>query len=233
VDLALIMKYRVEKKYYITEDQIAYIRFKLSEVMTLDPNMKGDSYLIRSIYFDDAYNTGMDENESGVDAREKFRIRTYNNNQSFIRLECKAKKSGFCHKDMVAIESSVAEGFVKGAIFNPDITDETPFLLKKLWVANKTRGLSPVNIVEYERTAYIEPVGNVRITFDRNLGTTRDVSRFFADNISATPVLPVGRHILEVKYDEILPDYIKNVIDTGSLQRISYSKYYYSRIVTG
>ena len=92
-----------------------------------------------------------------------------------------------------------------------------------------SRLLHPVNIVEYEREAFVEKNGNVRITFDRNIGASRDVKRFFEKDIYAVPVLQPGAHILEVKYDELLPDYIRKIIDFGSLQKSSFSKYYYAR----
>lgn len=87
-----------------------------------------------------------------------------------------------------------------------------------------------MQIVEYERTAFVEPVGNVRVTFDKNIGGTTEIKTFFDEYIPAVPALPAGVHILEVKYDEFLPDYIKEILEIGSLRRTSFSKYYYTRI---
>ena len=44
-------------------------------------------------------------------------------------------------------------------------------------------------------------------------------------------MLPYGRHILEVKYDGIMPGYISKMIDIGDLEQVSFSKYGYSRRV--
>ena len=93
--------------------------------------------------------------------------------------------------------------------------------------------LHPVTIVEYERTAFIEKAGNVRITFDMNIGAGSAVGRFFDDNIMPVPILKTGMHIMEIKYDEMLPDHIKNAIDINNLKKSAFSKYYYSRNAFG
>lgn len=230
------MKYRVEDKYLITEDQIAYLQIKLKECMEYDSNMSGDSYLIRSIYFDDMFNSCMEENESGVDEREKYRIRSYNCNSDFLRLELKGKHNGYTHKESTEIKKELVEKYMMCTQTPADIMkvdvqidNQTPELLKRLWVESRTRLMSPVNIVEYERTAFVESRGNVRITFDKNIGYSNDCRSFFDKDMETIPVLPTGVHILEVKYDEFIPDYIRTLLDTGRLSRTSFSKYYFSR----
>lgn len=230
------MKYRVEDKYLIYEDQIAYIKSRLNECMRPDPNMKGGSYLIKSLYFDDIQNSGLAANEDGLNERAKFRIRTYDNSSSIIKLELKGKKDGFTSKEAVSIDKSIVDAYLKndisaGAFADiPQIIDEdSPGLLKRLYLATRSTLMSPAMIVEYERTAYVESKGNVRITFDRNIGGSREITRFWEQNIHALPALPTGQHILEVKYDEFMPDYIRQMINTGSLIRTSFSKYYYTR----
>ena len=277
------MQYRVEDKYIITDDRIAYLKFQLDALMQKDPNMKGDSYLIRSIYFDDLYNSCMHENEDGVNLRSKYRIRSYDKDMSYIVLERKSKNNGFTHKEQEEIDEATVRKYMElggGAERNPaavlgilqDVSAkkqapgqmasianaQTPeqlavptntqevkrdgqtakddkltsnnSLITKLSTESELRLMSPVNIVEYERTAYIEPGGNVRITFDRNIGYTTDISKFDSENLEAIPILPKGQHILEVKYDEFLPIYIRRILNGMNLTRIPFSKYYYSRL---
>ncbi len=95
-----------------------------------------------------------------------------------------------------------------------------------MWQLNRLR---PVQIVQYERVAMVEKVGHVRITFDRNIEGSSEVSRFFQNNIHGVPAFESGIHILEVKYDELLPDSIRRVLREVELRRTSYSKYYYTR----
>ncbi len=93
--------------------------------------------------------------------------------------------------------------------------------------------LIPKCIVEYERFAFVESKGNVRITFDRNILGSRRTDRFYDTQIDGMPVMPWGYYILEIKYDELLPHYILAAVDTGNLRRQSFSKYYTTRKALG
>lgn len=223
------MDYRVEQKYYISDAQIALLKAYLSEYMHPDANMSGDSYLIRSIYFDDMVDSCLRENEDGVDNREKFRIRAYDNDNSKISLELKSKLHGYTSKKSTVISLDEYNNLLN----RETIYNTSEYLKTKISAEMQYRRLQPVCIVEYERTAYVESIGNVRITFDRNIGATTNCDSFWDKTLQVVPILPTGIHILEVKYDELLPDYIKAIIDTADLTRSAFSKYYYSRFALG
>ena len=70
------MDYRVENKYLIYEDEIAYLKARLESIMKKDEHGLNGSYLVRSIYFDDLKDSAYRQNEAGSDNRSKFRIRT-------------------------------------------------------------------------------------------------------------------------------------------------------------
>lgn len=222
------MEYRVEQKYLITEERIAYLKQELETCMRYDGNAAGESYLIRSLYFDDMYDTCLKENEAGTDIREKFRIRTYDNDSSLIHLELKQKRRGFTRKQKERLTREECVAFMEGK--HPGLQKEDGFLKKKLYTQGILRRMQPVQIVEYERTAFVEPLGNVRVTFDKNVGGTRDITTFFDEYMPTVPALPTGVHILEVKYDEFLPDYIRDILEIGSLRKTAFSKYYYTRV---
>ena len=230
------MYYRVEDKYFIYEDQIAYLTSRLKEIMDYDEHSIDGGYLIRSVYFDDDTDSALLENEAGVDEREKFRIRTYERDDSFIRLEEKSKKSGLTHKESAVISKDMVKtllqdgcGAERAPLNSSCLLNENGFLFKKLYAKMNTSLLHPVTIVEYERQAFVEKVGNVRITFDKNIGASEYVDRFFEEDVYTRPVLEPGAHILEVKYDEFLPEYIQQILETGTLQRTAFSKYTMAR----
>lgn len=52
---------------------------------------------------------------------------------------------------------------------------------------------------------------------------------FFDPDIPRRQILPVGRQLLEVKYDEYLPDPIYHALSLSNMQRIPFSKYYLCR----
>lgn len=221
------MKYRHELKFLVSEQQMAIIQFRLKMIMKQDANQNGDSYNIRSLYFDDLYDSCMCENESGIDARRKYRIRIYDKKSDVIKLEKKIKLHGMTRKEGAALDKEKCLMYMNGKKLSVSNADTQ--LEKELFVQIKTNGMRPVTIVEYERTAFVEKNGNIRITFDKNISGCDRIHSFFEENIPLVPLLERGWHILEVKYDEYFPDYIKEVLEIGSLQRISFSKYYYAR----
>lgn len=97
--------------------------------------------------------------------------------------------------------------------------------LRELCLMMKTRLMRPVVIVEYQRTAYTYPAGNVRITLDEHIGASSRISRFLDPSVSMTPLLPAGQHVLEVKYDEFLPDALARTLQLGRLRVTTFSKY--------
>ena len=221
------MEYRHELKFLVSERQIELIRFRLKMFMKQDAHQVGGKYNIRSLYFDDLFDSCMHENESGVDARKKYRIRIYDKKADVIKLEKKEKFRGMTKKNGVTISEEKCLMYMNELV--PPIIKGSTELEKELFVQIKSKGMKPVTIVEYERTAFVEEKGNVRITFDQNISGCSNTKAFLENNIPLVPLLPKGQHVLEVKYDEFFPDYIKDVLEIDSLQRTSFSKYYYAR----
>lgn len=220
-------KFRNEIKYACSQAQLALIENRIKGLCHLDPYAGADGvYLITSVYFDDYNDSCYYENENGVDPREKFRIRIYDRKMDYILLECKQKQSGKTHKKTCSISREQCMSILQSGrtIWK---TTETPLLNKFLFQC-RTRYLRPRVVVEYERTAYLYPQGNVRITFDRNITASAQTMRFAEADIRR-PVMPTGFHILEVKYDELIPDYIYNAVGIENMRQTPFSKYYICR----
>lgn len=221
------VKYRHELKYQCSDLQQAIIKSRLSNLMRYDTHAKNGCYTIRSMYFDNYENRCFYENESGTDPREKFRIRIYNSSDHRISLECKRKERGKTYKTSCLISK---EQFAE--ILNEErITNlaNKPELFRKFIALKQTQLFKPAVIVEYDRTPYVYDIGNVRITLDRNIRSSNDYLDFFSTDIVTRPILPQGQHLLEVKYDELLPDFIKDAMQLGNLQQTTFSKYYLCR----
>jgi len=223
-----MLKYRNELKYLVSQAEIEMIRHRIQGIMQQDKHQIGDGYNIRSLYFDDYDNSCMSENEAGVDERCKYRLRIYNHSASRISLEIKSKKRGLTNKRSCFINQEQCQTYLEDALFT--FSDNMPEAMKELEIERRLRLMKPVCVVEYERTAYVYPLGNVRITFDKNISASFQTHQFLEENMMLRPVLPSGQHILEVKYDEFLPDYIAQVLEIEFLQRTSFSKYYLSRV---
>lgn len=220
--------WRHELKYVCDVPQLKIIESRIRPLLKPDPHAgESGSYGIRSVYFDDEWDTCMQENEDGTDPREKFRIRIYNGSDARITLECKQKMRGMTRKLSCPLSRAQCEAMLAG---HPvEITKETPALLKKFALQQKQRRLAAKVIVEYDRVPYVCRLGNVRITLDENIRSSAGTELFLEGGFLKRPVMPVGQHVLEVKYDAFLPDPIRQALALESLRRTSYSKYYLCR----
>ncbi len=225
-------KYRNEYKYVIDSEQFAMLLGRARAVLQSDSHAEGSNsqmraYNIRSVYFDDVDNTCYYENENGTDPREKFRIRIYNHSDQRITLEQKSRRSLKCLKQSCPLTRQQCDFLLKGEPLQE--TGEEPLLLRKFTTLMRTRLLRPVVIVEYDRIPFVYPLGNVRVTLDCNLRASERCGGFFNAQLPLRPVLPIGTHIAEVKWDEFLPDYIYQAMMLESLQWQSFSKFYLCR----
>ena len=107
--------------------------------------------------------------------------------------------------------------------------DQLPPLLQQLNAEILEHGMRPAVIVEYDRIPYVYPLGNVRITFDTNVSSSHFTNQFLEPQYPKRPVMPAGQHLMEVKYDAFLPDFIYHALQLDNLQQTAYSKYYLCR----
>lgn len=222
-----MVKYREEMKFLCGQNELDILYERLKVVMDFDKHQEGMAYRIRSLYFDDYYDTAYHENDAGIDDRKKFRIRVYENPEDVINLEVKYKLRGKTLKEACPITIEEYYAIVENRLdFDPDFAKP----LKMYYLENRMRFLKPKVIIEYQRTVFVDPLGNVRITFDRNISYSDKLEDFLKDRIDLVPLIPKNQHLLEVKYDEFLPDYTAQLLELGTLQQTAFSKYYLTRL---
>lgn len=221
-------KYRHELKYLVSPAQAEHLKTRMRALLPRDIHAGADgAYNIRSLYFDDYDNRCYYENENGTDPREKFRVRIYNHSASGIMLECKRKERGRTLKTSCRLTEGQARILMEGNRL-PDLAKQPP-VLQKLTLKMMLCHMRPVVIVEYDRFPFVYRSGNVRITLDANIASAAKTERFFDPQLPKRPVLPIGRQLLEVKYDEYLPDQIYRSLQLENLQQTAFSKYYICR----
>lgn len=220
-------KYREELKYILEQNSLLVLESTIACFMEKDKHQNGLSYRIRSLYFDDYYDSAYYENAGGSDNRKKFRIRAYDTICDRINLEVKYKYRGKTRKESCLLNENQVHQIIDGEL---PFDSLYPKPLMLLYIETCLRRMVPKIIVEYERAAYIYPIGNVRVTFDRNISYSNDIINFFEKRMNLTPLLPVNKHVLEVKYDEFLPDFIAQTLEMGNMERTAFSKYYLSRL---
>lgn len=223
------MEFRHEYKFIISIPQSLILKERLSGLMKKDVNSgeKG-SYEIRSIYFDDIQNSCFKQNEAGTDPRAKYRIRSYRVSDEKIMLEKKIKKNGMTKKLQQQLTKEQYE-LLKKASDEGLFFHDQPALVQELLSLKQMRQMQPKVIVAYERTPFVEEAGNVRVTFDDNIASSAEFDLFFSQKLPKRPIMPVGQTLMEVKFDEFLPEYIKRTLEIGRLSQTTFSKYYLCR----
>lgn len=215
---------RHEIKLLITYADYIDLSNRLSVLLTRDRNsqINGD-YFIRSLYFDDIYNTAYTTKIDGVDNRTKYRIRIYNNSDSIIKFEKKEKYVNKIHKTSFMITRNQYE-----SIMNKDyefLSHINKPLAGELYGQFLGKGLSPSIIVDYRRDAFIHELSNTRITFDKYLSAGINSFDIFDKNITTLSVFNKDMVILEVKYDKYIPSHIVDVINSVYGVKMSLSKF--------
>lgn len=215
--------YRVENKYNCSENELQILQNRLEGVLRADSNESHpEGYSIISLYFDDLQDNCLNDTVDGVEVRDKYRIRIYNNSLDVIKLEVKSKKDGYIYKKSKTITKEQANMLIHGECIEDSAFMEDPATLFN--VAIRTRGLRPKVIVAYERKAYVFGPGNTRITLDRNVRASNRIEDFGRDNISYDFLNDYDK-VFEVKYDEFIPGFLLQLLELGNMQQTSYSKY--------
>ena len=213
------MKYRHEWKHEINYLDMLTIRQRVTAVMQPDPHTIDGKYLIRSLYFDNLYDKAL---------REKVdRIRYYNFDTSLIHLEKKSKLNGLGTKFSAPLSSEEAQAIVDG---DWDwMRSSAHSLIQELYTKMQYQGMRPKTIVDYTREPFIYRPGNVRVTLDYDIRTGLGSTDFLNP---ACPTVPAGDApiILEVKWDEYLPDIIKDCVETPGRRMAAFSKYAQCRV---
>lgn len=219
---------RYELKHYVNQADLLQLRSRLPCVMDRDENADEDGgYRIRSLYFDNYKDKALCEKIDGVNEREKFRLRFYNDDSSFIRLEKKSKKNGLCFKQSAVIPFQTCQDLLAGKY---EVLKESgdPLHLE-LYAKMQYELLRPKNIVDYRRDAFIFSAGNVRITLDYDIRTSSKPVDFLTTQYINIPLPEVI--ILEVKYDNFLPELIRGITTLSNRQCTAFSKYAAARII--
>lgn len=214
--------YRQEIKQLLSPVQTVLLQQRIAAVLQADEHSDSDgSYIIRSIYFDTMDDSAYEEKEAGISDREKIRIRFYGYSDKIVKLELKEKRENLIHKKDLVITRADADSALRG--------DYTPLLkyhnelADYVYSLGTSAGLHPAVVVDYVRKAYVYPVGNVRITFDTALQAGRpDIPVWESGNVF--DVLS-GQTILEIKFNQYLPEHIRSILSSVQGEKIALSKY--------
>lgn len=222
-----MMEFRHEWKIEINRADHLALRSRLKAIMEPDPHAVGGTYHIRSLYFDSPTDRALREKINGVNRREKFRIRCYNGDIGFLSLEKKSKLNGLCNKQVVQITSGQTQAIIDG---NTGWMRDSPEpLLRELYCKMLTQRIEPKTVVDYVREPFVYRPGNVRVTFDYGIRTGLRGTDFLNAGFITIPAgdAPI---LMEVKWDDFLPDVIRDAIQIPGRRASAFSKYAQCRI---
>lgn len=215
--------YRVEDKFNCGASEMYCLQKRLDGVLRSDSNENSaDGYSVSSLYFDDLAESCLADTINGDRIRRKYRIRIYGHSLDTIKLEVKEKLDNRVWKKSRSITREELYKLMRCECIEAAPTMEDAAALFNL--AIQTSGLRPRVIVTYERKAFIYEAGNVRITLDRNIRSSRDVERFGEPGIQYDYLRETDA-VVEMKYDEFIPDFILQLLELGNMRQTAYSKY--------
>ena len=216
--------YRVEDKYSCSEMEMFLLKTRLQCVLDIDVNQKNqEGYQITSVYFDDFWDSCLQEAMDGVENRCKYRIRIYDDDFNNIKLEIKYKRRSRICKLSQKISIEQMKTLLGGECIEREVEQDD--CISRMNLAIKMKELKPAVIVEYDRTAFVYETGNVRITLDRNLRYSTNIEDFISGKKEQYRIVPEENRVIEVKYDDMLPGVIARIIENGNMNQTSFSKY--------
>ena len=221
------MELRHEWKHEITYSDLLALRSRLKAVMSKDTHAENGWYEIRSLYFDNLQDKALREKIDGVNNREKFRIRYYNGDTTFLVLEKKSKKNGLCGKIQQRISVEEAKALAYG--YTHALENSEKKLLCELYMKMNAQGLRPKTIVDYIREPFIYGPGNVRVTLDYNIRTAMTCTDFLNPRCVTVPAGDTPA-VLEVKWDSFLPSVIRDIVQVPNTHTSAFSKYAVCRV---
>jgi len=214
-----VMK-RVEMKYLLDPAQTAFLRERLKG------RMEADEYgrtTIASLYYDTPSRQLIRASLEKPAFKEKIRLRTYGpaDAGSPVFLELKRKAFGTVYKRRIETTIPRTERFFAGesGICSCGQIDRELAAFRDHYET-----LEPSCLIVYERTAYAEKDGDLRLTIDEN-------PRYRMDRLSLTGpmdgtlLLDRGWTILEIKVQEAVPLWLAAIISEGGITKTSFSKY--------
>ncbi len=216
-------KFRNEWKYLIGTHEKELLHMRLKPFLQQDKHAKDGGYMIRSLYFDDYWNSAYEEKESGVLMRKKYRIRIYDCKDDVIKLERKKKHGSYIYKEDAPLTRQEVEWILEGRY---DFLLKSPYpLCREFYVECMSNVMRPRVIVDYEREPWIMNEGTVRITFDSDVRAAIGGYDIFDSTLATLPVLEPGKLVMEVKFTELLPQLVRSLLPPRAAEFTALSKY--------
>ena len=220
VDKPINVMKRYEMKYLLSPEQTMYIQQKL------DGHMQLDQYgltTIASLYYDTPDFRLIRASIEKPTFKEKIRLRSYGiaTSTSTVFWELKRKSDMIVYKRRVASTIPAVDAFMAR---EGELCEDGQIAREISYFRDYYGNLVPACLIIYDRNAYYEPAGDLRLTIDHN-------PRYRVDNLNlttsmeGTPLLPEGYTVLEIKVQEAMPLWLSRILAEGQIYKGNFSKY--------
>ena len=221
---------RKEKKFVVSDIIGTNLGNYCSKLLREDDNNGDKGYIVRSLYFDTVDNLDYEQKLAGIELRKKIRLRIYSPRDEYAKLELKQKQTDNQRKRSLKITREHAMRMIQGD-YSCLLEYDQKFALE-LYTLMTMQMYIPRCIIEYNRKAFILDENNTRLTFDSNIRATEANHNIFDEELCLYPVYPMEKTVLEVKYNNFLLSYIKDIINSVDKIETSVSKYCLARSLT-
>ena len=212
---------RYEFKYLMRPEQTAALRERLVGHMEVD---KYGVTSIASIYYDTPDYQLIRTSIEKPPFKEKMRLRSYGlaKKDSTLFLELKRKAYGIVYKRRVSTTQELVDRFLN---YEGDVCADGQIAREITYFRNYYKRLVPAFLIIYDRTAYFEPGGDLRLTIDGD-PRYRATDLNLYTSMEGTPLMPYGKGsaILEVKVQQAVPLWLSEILDDLKIYKGSFSK---------
>lgn len=218
--MAITVMQRYELKYLLSASQTEYLRERLAGHMEVDRYGKSS---IASLYYDTPSYELIRASVEKPPFKEKIRLRSYGiaTDESPVFLELKRKAYGIVYKRRVETTIPLVHKFFSG---EGDICAPGQINREITAFRDHYKTLVPACLIIYDRTAYFEPGGDLRLTIDED-------PRYRVDDLTlkksmdGISLLDTGMTILEIKVQGAMPLWLTEILSEGKIYKGSFSKY--------
>ena len=222
---------RLELKYQLNHQEAKLLKTRLTPFMQRDPYNQNGPYFIRSVYFDNPCDRSFIEKIEGFERRRKYRLRFYDFTLNLVKFEIKKKDNDMVIKHTAIIQSADIQNIFQR---NYDcLLKYHNSILSQVYYDFKCDFFEPIVVVDYYRDAFFLDYNHIRVTFDYFLRKSDAVTDFHREDLLTIPVLEDYCVILEIKYEDFVPNWFRNLFLSGRYQRCATSKYCLSRMIRG
>ena len=219
--------FRKEKKFLLNMEEYLTKSHLFQQVLTQDAHNGTHGYMIRSLYFDTAYDTDFYDKQGGFELRRKIRLRCYDPDADFAMLEMKQKQGDSQLKRSLRLTRAEAERMIAGD-YTVLLSHPEDFALE-CYALMHAKNYRPKTIVQYHRKAFVAKENKIRVTFDNQIVATESSFHLFDPGLNMNPVLDPYDVVLEVKYNGFLLSYIQLLLNAVDKSELSVSKYCLAR----